>query len=154
MQIFSLAQQLLAADSPSPLLGQEVAAALTALLLQICRDNRQSNRTLSNTGAELYKQLVRCMSESVDENCTLETLAKRNHISLTYMKELFRRYANTSPKRYYATLRIARATQLIEGGSSNADIVEQMNFSSPCYFAAFFKKHTGMTTTAYRTRRI
>ncbi len=90
------------------------------------------------------------MQKAVYDNFSIETLASRNFISVSYVKKLFRRYANLSPKHFYDDLRAKEAALLLQDGQSVAAVAETMNFSSPNYFTLFFKKHFGVTPSAYR----
>ena len=60
-------------------------------------------------------------------------------------KLLFNTYAGISPKSYFNQLRLRHANELLSIGLSVTEVAELMNFSSPNYFSAFYKKHTGIS---------
>ena len=131
-----------------PELGQEAGDALSAFLIRLCRGTPVSG-TEAQGSALTYRQLVKSMQEAVYQNVSLEELARRNYISVSYVKKLFRRYANTSPKQFYTAMRAREAAALLHKGLSASAVAERMNFSSPNYFTAFFKARMGMTPSEY-----
>jgi AraC-like DNA-binding protein len=149
LRIFGLAKDFLD-DEPSAFLGGEVADAFGAFILRVCREFSPNSRIISDSGAMLYRSLAKTMQNRVCDNITLEKVAKENHISLSYLKTVFRTYANTSPKNYYTKLRVAEAARLLSLGDSAAFVAEKMNFSSSAYFTAFFKKNMGVCPSEYK----
>lgn len=135
-------------------LGQQIACTLSAMLLEISRESPLSKEQSNDRSAKLYRRLVRSMEESICGNLALEELADRHFISVSYVKKLFRIYADMGPGTYYNHMRAREAAMRLEKGSSAAEVAEQMNFSSPNYFTLFFKKQTGMTPSEYKKHKI
>lgn len=78
-------------------------------------------------------------------------LAMACKISEVYLRKLFERHLQTSPKQYVIDLRITRAKQLLSEGSLKiAAVSEQCGFSNPYHFCRTFKKQTGQTPTSYQ----
>jgi AraC-like DNA-binding protein len=128
----------------SPLLGQETSALLTAFIIKLSSKQAISRDSVSVSAVE-YRRIVSFMSEEICENLTLSEIAKSCNVSVSYIKLLFSTYAGISPKSYFNQLRIRYATELLSQGSTVTEVSDKMNFSSPNYFSAFYKKHTGMT---------
>ena len=97
----------------------------------------------------LYRQLITIMSENLYANLSLQEIAAKLPISISYMKVLFHRYAGIAPKTYYSHLRCRESIKLLQSGLSAAETADLMNFSSPNYFSVFFKKMTGMPPATY-----
>ena len=77
-------------------------------------------------------------------------LAMACKISEVYLRKLFRRHLQTTPKQYVIDLRITRAKQLLSEGSLKiAAVSEQCGFANPYHFCRTFKKLTGQTPTEY-----
>lgn len=98
----------------------------------------------------MYQKLVETMRSALYENLTMQEIASRNAISLTTMKELFRKYAGIGPKHYYAEMRGIEALKLLEEGMDIVEIAEKMNYSSPNYFSVSFKNQFGAPPGQYR----
>ena len=128
----------------SPLLGLEVGALLTEFIIKLASKQAVSTSSMTQSAME-YRSIVSFMSENICENLTLEDIARENNVSISYVKLLFSNYAGISPKSYFNQMRVRRATELLSSGLSVTEVSDRMNFSSPNYFSAFYKKHTGLS---------
>ena len=124
--------------------GQEVGALLTAFLINLGTKTARNQASMTQSAIE-YRRLVSFMTENVCENLTLDDIARRSNLSVSYLKLLFKNYAGISPKSYFNQLRIRRATEMLESGIPSGAVSEMMNFSSPNYFSVFYKNHTGIS---------
>ena len=131
-------------ETRSSLAGQEVAALLTAFFIDLGTRSAGSNASMTQSAVE-YRTLVSYMTQNVCENLTLDDIARHNHVSTSYVKLLFKTYAGISPKSYYNQLRTRRATELLGSGLPSREVSDMMNFSSPNYFSAFYRKNTGLS---------
>ena len=130
---------------------QQAADRLSAFLIRLSGKTVHKDLVHSG-GAEAYRQVISDMTERISENLTLSDFAKRQSISVSYLKLLFRDYAGISPKTYYNQLRTKHAVKLIEQNLPLAEIAEKMNFSSQNYFTVFFRKHMGCSPSEYRKK--
>ena len=71
------------------------------------------------------------------------------NISESYLKILFNRYADISPKAYYDRLRCNKAIALLQEGKSIYQVTDQLHFSSVNYFSVFFKRMTGIPPATF-----
>lgn len=145
------------ADTPATydteLLGQELSDRLSLFLTAIGRRATRGSISMTQSAME-YRKLVSFMLTHVCENLTLSEIAKSNNVSVSYTKLLFKTYAGISPKAYFNKLRVRCATELLNKGQSITDIAELMNFSSPNYFSAFYKKLTGVSPTSHQKNTV
>lgn len=134
---------------------KELAAvsALERFILILSEMDASEEKRSMAVSAREYRGLVRVMTECVRDNLTLAELAKRRHISESYVKKLFLTYAGEGFSRYYSRLQIGEIKRLLDGGESVSGAAEKMNFSSGAYLSAFFKKHTGITPSAYVSKK-
>ena len=88
-----------------------------------------------------------------EDNLSLEDIAALNHVSVSYVKKLFQRYAGIGAKEYYSTLRYNEVIRLCESGVPIAEIAERLNFSSPEYLSLFFKKRMGVPPGRWRNTK-
>lgn len=124
--------------------GQQLASLLEVFLIQLNERTVKGHQSMTQSAAE-YRRLVSFMSDRVCDNLTLTDIAQENNVSISYIKLLFSTYAGISPKSYFNQLRSRRATELLCKGLSVTEVSDIMNFSSPNYFSAFYKKHTGLS---------
>ena len=132
--------------------GEFAAASLRCLILDICKKPYTRQKFLSTPSALTYKAVVETMEREIYSNISLDDIASRVNISPSYLKTLFRKYCDLSPKEYYRKLRLREAIRLLQDGISVSKIAEIMNFSYPNHFTEFFKNQTGVSPSKYRTR--
>ena len=141
------AKDFISSNGDDIYLGQELGDLLASFIMQVSREN--ANERLSSVQSAVeYRRIVSYMSHKADQNITLSHIAKDNNVSISYLKLLFKSYAGISPKSYFNSLRIRRATELLLSGMSVSQTAYTMNFSSPAYFSEFYKKHTGSTPSS------
>lgn len=133
-------------------IGQEAADLLSAFILDVLRDDNSTDTVSLAASAVAYKKLVQEMHKSLHLNLSLTDFAERCFVSVSYMKSVFNKYAGISPKSYYMHLRFRESCRMLNCGIPIKEIAEKLNFSSPNYFALFFKKCTGMTPSQYKKR--
>lgn len=93
------------------------------------------------------------MREHVCTKITPEEIAAKINISYSWFRRTFREYTGFSPAQYMMQLKVQKAKELL---SQTNDSVKQiaclLNFEPSDYFFVFFKRSTGETPLAYRTR--
>ena len=127
---------------PSAISGEKATSLLKLFIIEMASAPIHTSHTLSHSARE-YQRIISFISKNILENLTLEDIANRTNISVSYMKNLFKTYAGIGPKRYYNLLRIQKATELLSKGASVTEVSLAMNFSSTNYFSVFFKRETG-----------
>ena len=150
LEIFDMTDTYINSTTPTAFSGQEAADKLASFIISLCNNNPIENHFTEITSANHFKKLVTTMNEFLYDNLSLEEISKRSNLSVSYMKILFHRYTDISPKKYYQTLRLNEAMKLIKSGMSFSDITDKMHFSSVNYFSFFFKKNTGMSPLEYK----
>ena len=131
---------------------QLAADRLSAFLIRLSKKT-PTDEVVRSDRSESYYKIVSDMTRCVDKNLTLNQLAQRQNVSVSYLKLLFAEYAGISPKAYYNQLRAQKAVKLLEQNRTIAEIAEQMNFSSQNYFTVFFQKHMGVSPSEYRRNK-
>jgi AraC-like DNA-binding protein len=134
--------------------AQEAADRLAAFLASISRAEPNPSQGSSSSLAVEYRRFATVMAGSVTKNRTLADFAAECGSSVSYMKQLFSKYAGVSPKMYYNKLRVLHAMRLLDEGLSVCEVAEQMNFSSSNYFSVFFERHAGSTPMEYKKPRM
>ena len=89
--------------------------------------------------------------EHLDENLTIQDVAKNIGMSYSNFRKLFKEYAGISPALYQQDLRLQRAMDLLSGTNlSVKEIAYQLHFESADYFSTKFKKKVGKTPSEFR----
>jgi len=97
---------------------------------------------------------IRVMEERIERPLAIPLLARRAGIGARTLETLFSRTVGTSPRRYYAALRLNAARRLVlETRKSVTEIAAQTGFTSASAFARSFRAHFGESPREARRRR-
>ncbi len=128
---------------------QAIADKLSVFLYELSGRDTQI-RVNNSASAEEYRKAVSVMTENICNNLTLDDISAKCNISISYMKQIFKKHSGISPKSYYNNLRTRYIINMIDKGFGILEIANIMNFPSPNYMSVFFTKQTGKTVTEYK----
>lgn len=93
------------------------------------------------------------LAQNLAYDVDLNTIAARASLSPYYFTRQFTAMIGMPPYRYLITLRVQRAAQLLrETDLTVTQILHRVGFHSPSHFTTTFRRHMGMSPTAYRRR--
>ncbi len=93
------------------------------------------------------------IDSNLSKSITLDSLSEIAHINKYYLSHCFIKAYGVSPINYLIEQRIRCGKELLESTNySVAQVTQSTGFSSQSYFAACFKKHTGLSPSAYRKK--
>ena len=93
------------------------------------------------------------LAQNLAYDVDLNTIAAQASLSPYYFTRQFTAMIGMPPYRYLITLRIQRAAQLLrESDLTVTQILHRVGFHSPSHFTTTFRRHTGLSPTAYRRR--
>jgi AraC family L-rhamnose operon transcriptional activator RhaR len=93
----------------------------------------------------------RLLAEDLRAPWTVELLARRVHVTPSYLNELCTRHAGAPPIRLLARLRAERAADLLRTTDLTVTrIAAEVGWADPNLFARRFKAHFGLAPGAYR----
>ncbi len=118
------------------------------------RDNQSGGRQerLANLPPSV-RAAIRLMQRHVEDTISIAEIARRSEMSARQIERLFLRYVEMSPARYYLSLRIDRARELLL--YSDRPILEvaiATGFTSTSHFAHWFKRLQGVRPSQLRGR--
>lgn len=97
------------------------------------------------------QEVLQFVEEHYDEDIGLETIADRVDLSPNYLSAIFKQTTGRSYIDYLTELRMKKAKEKLQDLSLTVyEIAEAIGYSSSQYFSRVFKKHIGMTPSAYR----
>lgn len=125
---------------------------LTYLLLSYLIKNFSEKKAAGET--EKLKKIRPCteyISMHFNESITVDALCKLAHMSKGHMSRLFSEATGLTPVRYINSVRLKKASQLLEETKINiTDVALECGFDDPNYFARLFKKNYGQSPSTYR----
>ena len=142
----------------TPALGaqQLVENNIERLLIHLARDiidqNGDIKMVMNSVEFEntLVNDIILLLKENVNARITLDDICKHTFYSKTFLNNIFKKNTGNSIMKYYTELKIQRAKELLRENVSPSSVSMQLKFESPTYFTKVFKKHTGMTPSAYQ----
>jgi AraC family transcriptional regulator len=93
------------------------------------------------------------LAQNLAHDVDLSTIARQASLSPYYFTRQFTAMVGMPPYRYLINLRIQRAAQLLrESDLTVTQILHRVGFHSPSHFTTTFRRHMGVSPTAYRRR--
>ena len=130
--------------------AQEVIACHLRTLVWLMRQHFAEPVTATQT------QVERCLNyihENYARDFPVELLAKQVYVSPSYLFRIFRKKTGMTPVRYRNLVRLDKAKLfLLDRALKMEDIAERVGFEDAKYFARVFKRETGTSPSAFRTR--
>lgn len=99
----------------------------------------------------IIEKCVLIMKEHLHENLTLDELAKKAHVSASYLSALFKQKTHYSPIQLYTSLKIQKASQLLKATHTPIkQIAEEMGYLDQYSFSRSFKQVMGTSPKQFR----
>ncbi len=133
-----------------PIKNQIAALKIEELILTLLENQIPQTEEINRTGTYNYKNILKVLSEGVDEKLSMNEISQKCGLSVSNLKKTFYKYAGVSIMKYYNTLRMKKAIELMGDGKSMSEISELLNFSSQHYFTTAFKNEYGISPLAYK----
>ncbi len=149
-----LAEELLEESAGQELVVSAlVEHALVQLLRRYANVRRSENLELSRVGLvdRRIRLAVELMHAHLDRDLPLEEIAEAAHLSPFHFARLFKKLTGAAPHAYLASLRAARARELLaETDLSVTEVGARVGYMSSSHFAKAFRQATGISPRAYR----
>ncbi len=101
--------------------------------------------------SEKLQNAVELMAEHLEEPLSALEIARRVGLSLRQVERLFLRHLNCTPGRYYMSVRLERARELLRHtNASILDVALSTGFTSHSYFAQSYRNHMGRSPSEER----
>jgi len=102
-------------------------------------------------GDEAVLTVLRAVNASLNDGWCVQNMAEMANMSLSTFKRRWQEAVGGTPKQYIIQKRLEMACHLLHNPSLRvSEVAADLSFGSYFYFARLFKKHLGMTPTAYR----
>jgi AraC family transcriptional regulator len=149
-----LADELLEEDAGQELVvGAVVEHALVHILRRYANVRRSEHMELSRAGLvdRRIRLAVELMHANMHRELSLEEIAAAAHLSPFHFSRLFKKLTGATPHAYLASLRAARARDLLSATDlSVTEIGARVGYMSSSHFSKAFRQSTGISPRAYR----
>lgn len=149
-EIYSVADR---DDALARLLTDSVAETLRLLVRDKYAEAPPKQRQHRALDAATRRMLVEYLTDSLDSDVHLDSLAQLAGMPVQGFIGAFRRAFHTTPYQFLLDLRIDRAkTLLLTTSQTIAEIAVSVGFSTPSHFATAFRRRVGISPSSYRRR--
>lgn len=126
--------------------------ALESFLQALTVHSPASSHELS-AGEQRFREILHILHAHCEESLSVEELADLCGCSVSNLKRIFARYADRSVAKYFLTVKMQRAMQLLDAATPPAEVAKRLHFSDVGYFYTVFRREIGMTPGAYLKSR-
>ncbi len=110
------------------------------------------NVSSGGTSNKIIADALAYIEENYEKNLSLQTVADAIDISKNYLSNLFKKELDITFVNYLTGFRIEKAKELLkEGRLKMYEVAEAVGYNDYAYFSQIFKKHTGVTLSAFRS---
>lgn len=125
---------------------------LRQLLLWINRNHEEEIKISASSVSDIEKAL-QYFNKNYYLPIEIEKYASEHGMTPCYFIRIFKKFVKTSPMQYIVSLRINSAiNQLDNTDSSISKIAESVGYEDAHYFSRLFRRHVGMSPSAYRKK--
>ena len=126
------------------------------IILRVCREwspRETEEMRERRVRSRRYRRALDYLREHGDATTTVAALARANGMRADVFSRNFKRDMGVAPKDFLSDILIRRAsTLLLAPGTLVKTVARELNFSSEYYFSHFFKRHTGLSPSAFRAQ--
>ncbi|SEJ32834.1 AraC-type DNA-binding protein [Myroides marinus] len=145
----SIKQELLDNNTLIDLIESRIAVIASLLSKEI--DKTTSNKTQSSYSVRLF-EFQELIEQFYCEEKSIEFYAQRLNISSSQLSKLTRKHLSISPMQLIYQRRVLQAKRLLKSTDlSIKEIAFQLGFIDAPYFTNFFKKHTNLSPSEFRS---
>lgn len=114
---------------------------------------RVAELRLNTTESQIVRSVSSYIVDHLEEKISLADLAERYNVNKSYLCKLFHREMGMSITEFTNYHKVNMAKQMLSFTDKPLiEIANYLNFCSQSYFQQVFKKQTGLTPTAYRSK--
>ena len=118
------------------------------------QENTVKKIEMKGNDAELMERIMKAINENLDDSdFNVEALADKVGLSRVQLHRRMKEMTGITVGEFIRNLRLQQAAKLLEAGDVNvSQVTYAVGFANPNNFTAAFKKHFGVTPTAYMAK--
>ncbi len=129
--------------------AQRSFETLTLFLLRLFTNSADVQTHRISAAAQTYSSVAAYINENLPALQCVSQIADTFGISAVGLQKLFHKYTGAGVMHYVNHLKIARATEMLKGGSTSKAVAHALGFADQNYFSTVFKRITGASPTQY-----
>ena len=129
---------------------QFIKIYLELFLLSALNNKHIPNTQHDSSTSRNYNIIINKMKENLYQPLQVKDIAKLCNLSVSNLKKIFKIYSGKGVARYFKSMKINEAMNLLKEDLTIREISDLLSFSSQNSFAIAFKQETGLPPSKYR----
>ncbi len=143
-----------AAEDTSPAATISAKANLMLIISKYLENCKTITEHKTKISTDL-SPVIEHMKEHINDNVNISELAQLVHLHPNYFIRLFKQYFGASPLKYFNTMKIDMAKNLLQNGNfSIENVAKRIGFNDIYSFSKFFKLNVGISPGRFRTNHL
>ncbi len=143
----------IAVKQQKSLLAQMTINRLENLMMTILPNRSPGDSIRSSaTGVRKYTEIVRCLTDNIDGNLTVDDIARVCNMSPSSVKQTFRQFTGMGVVQFYRRMKMDSAISMLRKGMSVKEISQRLGYTDSNYFSTVFKRVIGVSPTSYASK--
>ena len=135
-----------------PVYGHGLVLYIYQLMISLANDGKTALPSRSHENV-LFGSAVKYMTDNLSEPISVEAVAKHLNVSISSLKRIFDKCAGMGVHKYYLTLKVNMATELLENGLSVNEVATKLGFSSPSYFTIAYTREAKVPPSQIKLKK-
>lgn len=153
-EIVSLFRKAIDVANEEQTLYQRVLSGLVTYLIALMCSIDKNYQVENDDFSSKIEYACILMRELIDQSTSMQEIAKKSGMGYSLFRKLFKERMQQAPVQYFQNLKIQRAMELLSTTTIPVkEIAYRLNFETPAYFCARFKKQTGKSPLEYREEK-
>ena len=126
-----------------------ISAFLTLLFFSLAENNNTA-KAEKTPDATMFYSAVEFMKQNISRQISVADVANAAKTSISTIKRIFLRYTDIPVHKYFTSMKLKAATELLQNGSSVTDTADSLGFCSQAHFSKVYKSVTGKNPSEIR----
>ncbi len=150
-EIISLFKKAIEVANEEQDLYQRVLGGLVNYLVPLMCSIDKNISVGNNDFASKIDYACTLMHELIDQSISMQEVAKKSGMGYSLFRKLFKEQMHCAPIQYFQDIKMQKALELLVSPTlSIKEIAYRLNFETPAYFSARFKRQFGKSPIEYR----
>lgn len=126
-----------------------ISAFLTLLFFSLA-ESKNMAKAEKTPDATIFYSAVEFMKQNISRQISVNDVANATKTSVSTIKRIFLRFTDIPVHKYFTSMKLKAATELLQSGLSVTDTADSLGFCSQAHFSKVYKSLTGKNPSEIR----
>ena len=126
-----------------------ISAFFTLLFFSLA-ESKNTAKAEKTPDAKIFYSAVEFMEQNISRQISVSDVANAAKTSVSTIKRIFLRYTDIPVHKYFTSMKLKAATELLQNGSGVTDTADILGFCSQAHFSKVYKSITGKNPSEVR----